>query len=94
MDLPEEMDPETAWSIDRALDKASATIEARVDITKVLSRAVRKDAKSDAPALDDEERKALLRLFKKFSGSDEATMDRLSPLVGRNQKNLAGGAGV
>lgn len=80
VDLPGDMDPATAWSIDRALDKAAGSMEARVDITTVLSKAVRKDAKSDAPSLDDEERKSLLRLFKKFSGSDEATMDLLPVL--------------
>lgn len=75
--LPGELNPSDAFALTQALGKISQVVTAPVDLAKVVSDAVRKDSKTDAPALDGKDSKELRRLMRKLSGSEATETDFL-----------------
>jgi len=71
-----------AWSIESALNRASRNMTAPIDLTDVISKAVRADQRSDEPTLDDGEAAELSRLLAKLPAETVREMDFL-PLVKR-----------
>lgn len=81
--LPEGISsPSEAWAIDRGFDKAARTLEARVDLSKMIQAAVRRDKRGEEPALCEEEGKALLSLLGRLPHEEVGEVDLL-PLVKR-----------
>lgn len=81
--LPEGItSPRDAWSIESALNKASRNMTSPIDLTDVISKAVRADQRSDEPALDADEAKELRRLLGKMSAASVRELNLL-PVVKR-----------
>ncbi len=82
--LPEGISsPSEAWAIDRGFDKAARTLEARVDLSKMIQAAVRRDKRGEEPALSEEDGKELLSLLGRLPHEEVGEVDFL-PLVKRS----------
>lgn len=82
--LPEGISsPAEAWAIDRAFDKATRTLEARVHVSKMIQAAVRRDKRGQHRALTEEEGKQLLSLLGRLPSQEVGEVDFL-PLVKRS----------
>lgn len=74
--------PGEAWSIESALNRASRSMSAPVNLVDVISKVVRADERSDDSTLDPSEAKELRRLLGKLRPDVIEVMDFL-PLVKR-----------
>ena len=103
--LPEGIStPSEAWVIDRGFDKAARTLEARIDLSKMIQAAVRRDKRGEEPTLSHTEGKELLSLLDRLPSEEVGEIDFL-PLVKRsvvrqvktqrmpNEVNWRGGGG-
>lgn len=71
-----------AWAVDRGFDKAARTLEAKIDLSKMIQAAVRRDKRGEERALTDAEGKELLSLLGRLPSERVGEVDFL-PLVKR-----------
>lgn len=77
VELPQDVDLDDAYRNTTAIRQIKTSVDLPVELASLTQKAVRRDSKTDTPALGDDERRELLRLLKKFGTSTEATIDVL-----------------